>query len=171
MSNANPLGDATKAAAAFVVSHVRSHTDSLKVQTFRGNHLSSLTVRMENSAAFVRQKSFSSTISRKGLQRVNALHIRVPLNTAFTRLSKVEGPDKARPCALAPPCLHRRPSNLCCCIGAHGRLAPSAHEPLPAPKHPGVPHAHYFDRFATESRWQPPLRLLCRVTHRAHVRG
>ena len=46
-SNGNPLGEAAKAAVAFVVSHVRSHADSLKVQTSRGNYLSSLTVRME----------------------------------------------------------------------------------------------------------------------------
>ena len=46
-SNANPLGEAAKAAVAFVVSHVRSHADSLKVQTSRGNYLSSLTVRAE----------------------------------------------------------------------------------------------------------------------------
>ena len=44
---ANPLGEAAKAAVAFVASHVRSHADSLKVQTFRGTHLSSLTVRIE----------------------------------------------------------------------------------------------------------------------------
>ncbi|KAI9433991.1 hypothetical protein H4582DRAFT_1983834 [Lactarius indigo] len=35
------------AAIAFVVGHVRSHSDSLKVQTSRGNYLSSLTVRSE----------------------------------------------------------------------------------------------------------------------------
>ena len=46
-SNANPLGDAAKEAVAFVVGHVRSHADSLKVQTSRGNYLSSLTVRAE----------------------------------------------------------------------------------------------------------------------------
>ena len=46
-SNGNPLGEAAKAAVAFVVSHVRSHADSLKVQTSRGNYLSSLTVRTE----------------------------------------------------------------------------------------------------------------------------
>jgi protein SMG6 len=46
-SNANPLSEAAKAAVAFVVSHVRSHADSLKVQTSRCNYLSSLTVRTE----------------------------------------------------------------------------------------------------------------------------
>lgn len=46
-SNANPLGDAAKEAVAFMVGHVRSHADSLKVQTSRGNYLSSLTVRAE----------------------------------------------------------------------------------------------------------------------------
>jgi protein SMG6 len=46
-SNVNPLGDAAKAAIAFVASHVRSHADSLKVQTSRGNYLSSLSVRAE----------------------------------------------------------------------------------------------------------------------------
>ena len=43
-SNANPLGDAAKEAVAFVVGHVRSHADSLKVQTSRGNYLSSYLV-------------------------------------------------------------------------------------------------------------------------------
>ncbi|KAH9028113.1 hypothetical protein EDB85DRAFT_2074672 [Lactarius pseudohatsudake] len=46
-SNPTPLGEAAKAAIAFVVGHVRSHADSLKVQTSRGNYLSSLTVRSE----------------------------------------------------------------------------------------------------------------------------
>ena len=46
-SNPTPLGEAAKAAIAFVVGHVRSHADALKVQTSRGNYLSSLTVRSE----------------------------------------------------------------------------------------------------------------------------
>ncbi|KAI9455599.1 hypothetical protein BJY52DRAFT_638264 [Lactarius psammicola] len=46
-SNPTPLGEAAKAAITFVVGHVRSHADSLKVQTSRGNYLSSLTIRSE----------------------------------------------------------------------------------------------------------------------------
>ena len=46
-SNATALGDAAKAAIEFVASHVRSHSDALKVQTSRGNYLSSLSVRAE----------------------------------------------------------------------------------------------------------------------------
>ena len=46
-SNPTPLGEAAKAAITFVVGHVRSHADGLKVQTSRGNYLSSLTVRSE----------------------------------------------------------------------------------------------------------------------------
>jgi protein SMG6 len=46
-SNQTPLGEAAKAAIAFVVGHVRSHSDGLKVQTSRGNYLSSLMVRSE----------------------------------------------------------------------------------------------------------------------------
>lgn len=46
-SNATPLGEAAKAAITFVVGHVRSHSDALKVQTSRGNYLSSLTIRSE----------------------------------------------------------------------------------------------------------------------------
>ncbi|KAI0303402.1 hypothetical protein B0F90DRAFT_1911396 [Multifurca ochricompacta] len=46
-TNATPLGEAAKAAIAFVASHVRSHADALKVQTSRGNYLSSLSVRSE----------------------------------------------------------------------------------------------------------------------------
>ena len=45
--NANSVGEAANAAVAFVVSHVCSHADSLKVQTFRGTRLPSLTVRAE----------------------------------------------------------------------------------------------------------------------------
>ncbi|KAH9057140.1 hypothetical protein EDB83DRAFT_2390413 [Lactarius deliciosus] len=45
--NPTPLGEAAKAAIAFLVGHVRSHADSLKVQTSRGNYLSSLAVRSE----------------------------------------------------------------------------------------------------------------------------
>ena len=40
--NANLLSKVAKAAVAFVVSHVRSHANSLKVQTSRGNYLSLL---------------------------------------------------------------------------------------------------------------------------------
>ena len=40
-SNANPLGDAAKEAVAFVVGHVCSHANLLKVQTSCGNYLSS----------------------------------------------------------------------------------------------------------------------------------
>ncbi len=46
-SNATALGEAAKAAIEFVASHVRSHSDALKVQTSRGNYLSSLSVRAE----------------------------------------------------------------------------------------------------------------------------
>jgi hypothetical protein len=46
-SNPTALGEAAKAALEFVVSHVRSHSDTLKVQTSRGNYLSSLSVRAE----------------------------------------------------------------------------------------------------------------------------
>ena len=46
-SNANPLSEAAKAAIAFMVGHVHSHADLLKVQMSRGNYLSSLTVCTE----------------------------------------------------------------------------------------------------------------------------
>ena len=46
-SNPTALGEAAKAAIEFVASHVRSHFDALKVQTSRGNYLSSLSVRTE----------------------------------------------------------------------------------------------------------------------------
>ena len=46
-SNATALGEAAKAAIEFIASHVRSHSDALKVQTSRGNYLSSLSVRVE----------------------------------------------------------------------------------------------------------------------------
>jgi hypothetical protein len=46
-SNASALGEAAKAAIDFIASHVRSHSDALKVQTSKGNYLSSLSVRVE----------------------------------------------------------------------------------------------------------------------------
>jgi protein SMG6 len=46
-SNATALGEATKGAIEFIASHVRSHSDGLKVQTSRGNYLSSLSVHAE----------------------------------------------------------------------------------------------------------------------------
>ena len=46
-SNGNALGEAAKAAIEFVASHVRSHSDALKVQTSRGNYLSSLSVSVQ----------------------------------------------------------------------------------------------------------------------------
>ena len=45
--NATALGTAAKAAIGFIASHVRSHSDALKVQTSRGNYLFSLSVRAE----------------------------------------------------------------------------------------------------------------------------
>ena len=45
--NRNALGEAAKAAIEFVVSHVRFHSDALKVQTSWGNYLSSLSVHVE----------------------------------------------------------------------------------------------------------------------------
>jgi predicted ribonuclease YlaK len=46
-TNATPLGEAAKTAIALVASYVRSYSDALKVQTSRGNYLSSLSVRSE----------------------------------------------------------------------------------------------------------------------------
>jgi len=46
-SNTSALGAAAKAALDFVAGHIRSHGTSLKVQTSKGNYLSSLTVRSE----------------------------------------------------------------------------------------------------------------------------
>ena len=42
--NVNALGKVIKAAMEFVVSHLRSHSDALKVQTSQDNYLSSLSV-------------------------------------------------------------------------------------------------------------------------------
>ena len=46
-SNASQLGDAAQAAVAYISSHIRSHALSLKVQTSKGNYLTSLSVRTE----------------------------------------------------------------------------------------------------------------------------
>ena len=45
--NVNALGKVIKAAMEFVVSHLRSHSDALKVQTSQDNYLSSLSVCAE----------------------------------------------------------------------------------------------------------------------------
>ncbi|TFY71744.1 hypothetical protein EVG20_g1267 [Dentipellis fragilis] len=46
-TNHTPLGEAAKAAVDYIQAHVRSHSTSLKLQTSRGNYLSSLTFRSE----------------------------------------------------------------------------------------------------------------------------
>ncbi|EIW85261.1 hypothetical protein CONPUDRAFT_141912 [Coniophora puteana RWD-64-598 SS2] len=46
-SNDSQLGQAAKAALAFVTSHIHSHSTSLKVQTSKGNYLTSLVIRTE----------------------------------------------------------------------------------------------------------------------------
>ncbi|KAF8559498.1 hypothetical protein OG21DRAFT_1594361 [Imleria badia] len=46
-SNASQLGEAAQEAVAYITSHIRSHATSLKVQTSKGNYLTSLSVRTE----------------------------------------------------------------------------------------------------------------------------
>ncbi|TDL27426.1 hypothetical protein BD410DRAFT_818864 [Rickenella mellea] len=46
-ANSSPLGEAASAATAYIVAHLRSHGTSLKVQTSKGNYLSTLIVRNE----------------------------------------------------------------------------------------------------------------------------
>ncbi|KAG0705195.1 hypothetical protein DFH29DRAFT_908006, partial [Suillus ampliporus] len=46
-SNPSKLGEAAQEAVAYITSHIRSHSMSLKVQTSKGNYLSSLSVRIE----------------------------------------------------------------------------------------------------------------------------
>ena len=46
-SNASQLGEAAKSAISYITSHLRSHSISLKVQTSKGNYLSTLNVRSE----------------------------------------------------------------------------------------------------------------------------
>ncbi|KAF9050675.1 hypothetical protein BDZ89DRAFT_1057118 [Hymenopellis radicata] len=45
--NPSQLGEAAQSAMAYLSSHIRSHSTSLKVQTSKGNYLSSLNVRTE----------------------------------------------------------------------------------------------------------------------------
>jgi len=45
--NDSELGNAAQAALSYVSTHVRTHSISLKVQTSRGNYLTSLNVRAE----------------------------------------------------------------------------------------------------------------------------
>ncbi|KAJ7602470.1 hypothetical protein FB45DRAFT_1072964 [Roridomyces roridus] len=46
-SNPSQLGEAAQAAMSFLSAHIRSHATSLKVQTSKGNYLTSLSVRAE----------------------------------------------------------------------------------------------------------------------------
>ncbi|KIM78304.1 hypothetical protein PILCRDRAFT_595228 [Piloderma croceum F 1598] len=45
--NSSPLGKASQAAMAYISSHIRSHSTSLKIQTSKGNYLSSLGIYSE----------------------------------------------------------------------------------------------------------------------------
>lgn len=47
-TNQTELGKAASAASQYITSHIRTHSASLKVQTSRGNYLSTLNVRSEN---------------------------------------------------------------------------------------------------------------------------
>lgn len=46
-SNTSQLGEAAQSAMSYISSHIRSHALSLKVQTSKGNYLTSLSVRTE----------------------------------------------------------------------------------------------------------------------------
>ena len=46
-TNLSQLGEAAQAALLYMTSHTRSHSASLKVQTSRGNYLTTLSVRSE----------------------------------------------------------------------------------------------------------------------------
>ena len=46
-SNTSQLGEAAQTAMSYISSHIRSHALSLKVQTSKGNYLTSLSVRTE----------------------------------------------------------------------------------------------------------------------------
>jgi hypothetical protein len=52
--NVNPLGEAAKAAVAFVVSHVRSHADLLKVQISVAAALAKCRLKPEPQSAPIR---------------------------------------------------------------------------------------------------------------------
>lgn len=46
-SEPSVLGEAAAAASGYIVSHLRSHSTSLKIQTSKGNYLTNLNVRTE----------------------------------------------------------------------------------------------------------------------------
>lgn len=46
-SDASVLGEAAMAASQYIVSHLRTHSTSLKIQTSKGNYLANLNVRTE----------------------------------------------------------------------------------------------------------------------------
>lgn len=46
-ANTSQLGEAAQEAVAYITSHVRSHATSLKVQTSKGNYLTSVSIRTE----------------------------------------------------------------------------------------------------------------------------
>ncbi|KAI0637215.1 hypothetical protein C8Q77DRAFT_554722 [Trametes polyzona] len=68
-TNSTPLGQAAGAALAYVSSHVRSHSTSLKVQTSRGNYLSNLNVRTEeiDFSSGARERNMDDLILRAAL--------------------------------------------------------------------------------------------------------
>lgn len=45
--NHTPLGEAASAATSYIISHLRTHSASLKIQTSKGNYLPNLNVRTE----------------------------------------------------------------------------------------------------------------------------
>jgi hypothetical protein len=47
-ANQSELGQAASAASQYITSNIRTHSTSLKVQTSRGNYLSTLNIRSEN---------------------------------------------------------------------------------------------------------------------------
>ncbi|KAK2460537.1 hypothetical protein APHAL10511_007007 [Amanita phalloides] len=61
-TNSSPLGEAATTAVAYIASHIRTHGQSLKVQTSKGNYLASLAVRTE-------QLQFSGTARGADMDR------------------------------------------------------------------------------------------------------
>lgn len=67
-TNQSELGRAASIALEYIIAHIRSHSTSLKVQTSRGNYLTTLNVRSENFDLPSRDRRKSEE-GRKGWER------------------------------------------------------------------------------------------------------
>jgi predicted ribonuclease YlaK len=68
-ANRSDLGKAASNASQYITSHIRSHSSSLKVQTSRGNYLTTLNIRSENFDFSSRHRNGDGDEQAKGWER------------------------------------------------------------------------------------------------------